>query len=84
MVDVAEEIIPSACQEVQKAEETTRKSMEATGVRFETLQPEIGAKFKDLMKGVANTWASGLDSRGKRGSDALKEFDAAVTAVPVK
>jgi len=41
-------------------------------------------KFKDLMKGVAKNWADGLDSRGKRGSDALKEFDAAVAVVPVK
>ena len=84
MVDVADEIIPSACQEVQKAEETTKKSVETTGVHFETLQPETRAKFKDLMKDVAKTWAEGLDPRGKQGSDALREFDAAVAAVPVK
>jgi TRAP-type C4-dicarboxylate transport system substrate-binding protein len=84
MIDVAEEIIPSACQEVQKADETTRKSMEANGVHFETLRPEVSAKFRDLLKGVAKTWADGLDARGKRGSDALKEFDAAVAAVPIK
>jgi TRAP-type C4-dicarboxylate transport system substrate-binding protein len=84
MVDVADEIIPSACKDVQKAEETTKNSMEATGVRFETLQPETRAKFKDLMQGVAKTWAEGLDPRGKRGSDALKEFNAAVAAVPIK
>jgi TRAP-type C4-dicarboxylate transport system substrate-binding protein len=84
MVDVADEIIPSACKDVQKAEETTKNTMEATGVRFETLQPETRAKFKDLMQGVAKTWAEGLDPRGKRGSDALKEFNAAVAAVPIK
>jgi len=84
MVDAAEEIIPSACQEVQKADNETRKSLEAAGIGFETLQPEVSAKFKDLMKGVAKTWAGGLDARGKRGSDALKEFDAAVAAVPAK
>jgi hypothetical protein len=84
MIDVAEEIIPSAFQEVQKADETTKKSMEATGVRFETLQPETRAKFKDLMKGVARTWSEGLDARGKRGSDALREFETEVAAVPTK
>jgi TRAP-type C4-dicarboxylate transport system substrate-binding protein len=84
MIDVAEEIVPSACQEVQKADETTKKSLEAKGVRFETLQPETGAKFRDLLKGVAKTWSEGLDSRGKRGSDALREFEAAVAAVPLK
>ncbi len=84
MVDAAEEIIPSACQEVQKADNETRKSLEAAGIRFETLPPEVSAKFKDLMKGVAKTWADGLDARGKHGTDALKEFDAAVAAVPAK
>jgi TRAP-type C4-dicarboxylate transport system substrate-binding protein len=81
MIDVAEEMLPSACEEVQKADETTKKSMEAAGVRFETLQPQ---KFKELLKGVAKTWAEGLDSRGKRGSDALREFEAAVVAVPAR
>ena len=84
MVDAAEEIIPTACQEVQKADNETKKSMEAAGIHFDTLQPEVGAKFRELMKGVAKTWASGLDARGKRGSDALKEFDAAIAAVPAR
>ena len=58
--------------------------VEAAGIRFETLQPEASAKFKDQMKGVAKTWATGLDGRNKRGSDALREFDAAVAAIPAK
>ena len=41
-------------------------------------------KFKDLLKGVAKTWAEGLDSRGKHGSDALREFDATVATIPAK
>ena len=36
------------------------------------------------MKGVNKTWAEGLDARGKRGSDALKEFDALVATIPAK
>ena len=68
---------------MQKADEETKKSLEAA-VRFETLQPEASAKFKDLMKGVAKNWAEGLDSRGKRGSDALREFDATVAGIPAK
>ena len=84
MVDVAEEIIPPACQQVQMADNETKKSLEAAGVRFEPLQGEVSAKFKELMKGVATTWSEGLDGRGKRGSEALKEFDAAVAAIPAK
>ena len=82
MVDVAEAIIPSACQQVQMADNETKKSLEAAGVRFEPLQGEVNAKFKELMKGVAKNWSEGLDGRGKRGSEALKEFDAAVAAIP--
>ncbi|MES2195350.1 MAG: TRAP transporter substrate-binding protein DctP [Pseudomonadota bacterium] len=81
MVDVANEIIPSACQEIQKADETTKQKLEAAGVRFDPVQP---AKFKDLMKGVNKTWAEGLDARGKRGSEALKEFDALIATLPAK
>jgi TRAP-type C4-dicarboxylate transport system substrate-binding protein len=84
MIDAAEEIIPSACQQVQKSDDETKKSLEAAGVRFETLRPDVNAKFKDLMKGVAKSWADGLDGRGKHGSDALKEFDAAVVAIAAK
>ncbi|MGX1352179.1 TRAP-type C4-dicarboxylate transport system substrate-binding protein [Bradyrhizobium elkanii] len=84
MVDVAEEILPSACKEVQKQDSETMRSMETAGVRFDTLQSDVVAKLKDLTKGVSKTWADGLDARGKHGSDALKEFDAAVAAIPAK
>lgn len=84
MVDAAEQIVPAACEQIHKADDDTRRKLEATGVRFETLRPDARDKFKDLLKGVAKNWADGLDGRGKRGGDALKQFDAAVATVPVK
>lgn len=84
MVDAADALIPTACQQVQKSDDEVKKSMESQGVKFETLTAESKAKFKDLMKGVNKAWADGLDARGKKGSDALKEFDAAVAAIPAK
>jgi TRAP-type C4-dicarboxylate transport system substrate-binding protein len=84
MTDVAEEMIPNVCQQVQKAENELKKSLETAGLRFETLQPEVSGKFRDSMKGVAKTWADGLDGRGKKGGEALKEFEAAVAAIPAK
>jgi TRAP-type C4-dicarboxylate transport system substrate-binding protein len=81
MVDVAEEIVPTACKHVQDTDEETKKKLLANGVKFEEIQPEAKAKFKDLLKGVAKTWADGLDARGKRGNDALKEYDALVAAI---
>jgi len=77
-------MMPAVCQQVQKADNETKNALETAGIRFETLQPEANAKFKDLVKGVAKAWSEGLDGRGKRGSDALKEFDAAVAAIPAK
>ena len=82
MTDAADEIIPSACKSVQKSDDETKKSLETKGVTFDTLSPEVNAKFKDAMKGVAKTWATGLDARGKRGSDALKEFETSVATIP--
>jgi hypothetical protein len=84
MIDVAEEMLPVVCQQVQKADNETKTSLEAAGIRFETLSADVTVKFKDAMKGVAKTWAEGLDARGKRGSDALREFDASVAAIPAK
>jgi TRAP-type C4-dicarboxylate transport system substrate-binding protein len=48
MIDAADDILPSACKEVQKQEVDTMKSMEAAGVRFDTLQPDVVTKLKDL------------------------------------
>ena len=84
MSDAADEIIPSACEQVQKSDDEVKKSMEAQGVKFETLSADTKAKLKDLMKGVNKSWAEALDARGKKGSDALREFEAGVAAVPVK
>ena len=84
MTDAADELVPAACLQIQKSDDEVKKSLEAQGVKFETLTPKSKAKFKDLMKGVNKAWADGLDGRGKKGSEALKEFDAAVAAVPAK
>ncbi len=84
MTDAADDVIPKACQEVQAGDEETKSKLAATGIQFDTIGPEPRARFKALLKGVAKTWADGLDGRGKHGSDALKEFDAAVAAIPAK
>lgn len=84
MTDAADELVPAACQQIQKSDDEVKKSLETQGVKFETLTPESKAKFRDLMKGVNKAWADGLDGRGKKGSEALREFDAAVAAIPAK
>jgi TRAP-type C4-dicarboxylate transport system substrate-binding protein len=84
MVEAADALIPTACQQVQKSDDEVKKAMEAQGIKFETLTPDAKAKFKDLMKGVNKQWADGLDGRGKKGSEALKEFEAEVSAIAPK
>ena len=84
MVDVAEEIVPAACKSVQETDEATKMRLSANGLKFEEIQPKERGEFKDLLKGVARTWAKGLDARGKRGSDALKEYDDLVAAAAAK
>lgn len=84
MVDAAEELVSAGCKAVEASEAETKAKLEGTGVKFEALQPEPKAKFGALMKGVGKSWADGLDGRGKRGSDALKQFDELVAAMPAK
>ena len=84
MVEAAEEVVPKACAQVQAADEETRKRLSAAGVTFETLQSDARAGFAERLKGVAKTWADGLDARGRRGTDALDEFAKLIASTPTK
>ncbi len=84
MVDTAEEVVPKACEQIQKAEEETKARLAGAGMAFEALKPDVRAKFADQMKGVAKAWAEQLDGRGKRGTDALNEYTRLIAATPAK
>ncbi|MCB1534861.1 MAG: TRAP transporter substrate-binding protein DctP [Rhodoblastus sp.] len=84
MVDAAEEVVPKACDQIQKTEDETKTRLSGAGMTFEALKPEVRAKFSDEMKGVAKAWAQQLDGRGRRGSDALAEFTKLIAATPAK
>lgn len=84
MIDTAEEVVPKACEQVHKAEEETKARLAGAGMAFETLKPEVRARFADQMKGVARAWAEQLDGRGKRGTDALNEYTKLVASTPSK
>lgn len=84
MRDVAEEVVPNACREVQNAEAETMRKLESTGVKFEVLSADAQADFRERLKDVNRKWAEGLDARGKKGSDALKDYEAAVHAIPAQ
>ncbi len=62
MQDAADELIPSACQQVQKSDDEVKKSMEAQGVKFETLTPESKAQIQGPDEGRQQ----GLGRRARR------------------
>jgi TRAP-type C4-dicarboxylate transport system substrate-binding protein len=80
MNDVAEELEPRMCAEVDREELQARKHLEESGVKFEPLPADARNTFAALLKNVGVAWASGLDSRGKPGTAVLKEFDEVLKA----
>jgi TRAP-type C4-dicarboxylate transport system substrate-binding protein len=80
MNEASEAITPQACAGVEKEGEVTKKQMQDEGISFDPLPEATRTEIKDKLKGVGKEWASGLDSRGKQASAALKEFDDLLTA----
>jgi TRAP-type C4-dicarboxylate transport system substrate-binding protein len=78
MTDVAAEIVPSACAAVDKQESEVRKKLQDAGVQFQPISAEFRTKLDEMLKDVGSNWAKGLDSRGRKGSEALAEFRKAV------
>lgn len=75
MDEASEAIAPKTCAEVDKELKVTRQKMKDDGISFDPLPDATRAEMKDKLKGVAQEWATGLDSRGKQASAALKEFE---------
>jgi TRAP-type C4-dicarboxylate transport system substrate-binding protein len=84
MNEASEAITPKACADVDKEGAVTKKRMQDEGVSFNPLPETTRTEMKDKLKGVGQEWASGLDSRGKQASAALKEFDDLLAAGGVK
>lgn len=80
MNEASEAITPQACAGVEKEGEVTKKQMQDEGISFDPLPEVTRTEIKDKLKGVGKEWASGLDSRGKQASAALKEFDDLLAA----
>lgn len=80
MNEASEAITPKACADVDKEQQVTQQKMKEQGIAFVPLPDATRAEMKDKLKGVAQEWAAGLDSRGKQASAALKEFEALLAA----
>jgi TRAP-type C4-dicarboxylate transport system substrate-binding protein len=80
MSEASEAIEPQVCSEVDKEQDDSRKHLQDSGVSFEPLPEATRAEFKEKLKVVGQEWATGLDSRGKQASAALKEFQDLLAA----
>jgi TRAP-type C4-dicarboxylate transport system substrate-binding protein len=84
MNEASEAITPKACADVDKEQDVTRQKMKDEGISFTALSDATRAEMKDKLKGVAQEWAKGLDSRGKQASATLKEFEGLLAAGAAK
>ncbi len=76
--DVAAEIMPKACAAVDQQDADIRQKLEAAGIKFTALSPDVEKLLANQLKGVGDKWAQTLDSRGRKGTVALTEFRQAV------
>jgi TRAP-type C4-dicarboxylate transport system substrate-binding protein len=80
MDEAGDGVVPQACAKVDNDTGAAKAKLEATGVKFTPLDAATRDNFSHTMKGVAGSWAEQLDKRGKKASETLKEFTAAVQA----
>ncbi|GGF68984.1 C4-dicarboxylate ABC transporter [Azorhizobium oxalatiphilum] len=80
MQEAGDATVKSACAAVDQQDAEIKKKLQDAGVAFEPLTPAFSAQLTDLLKNVANEWATGLDGRGKQGTAVLKEFREALGA----
>ena len=75
MDEVSEEREPILCRQIQAEELVARRKLEASGVAFAPLPEATVTEIRAKLTGIAVEWASGLDARGKPGTEALHEFE---------
>lgn len=78
MMQVADEINASACAAVERQDAEIRQKLKDAGIQFTAMPDAFEKRVTEKLQDVAAQWAKTLDGRGKKGSQALAEFGAAV------
>jgi TRAP-type C4-dicarboxylate transport system substrate-binding protein len=73
---MGEDIVRSACAQVEKDEAGDIEKVKAAGVKLITLSPADKAQVATAMSEVAKDWADTLDRRGRAGTEVLNAFQA--------
>ncbi|MEW5423550.1 TRAP transporter substrate-binding protein DctP [Amorphus sp. 3PC139-8] len=78
MADAGDEVTKSACQVADKLDSSDKDAMAKQGVSFVALPEADKAQIDDALATIGTEWASGLDGRGKPGTEVLKAFREAL------
>lgn len=73
---MGDDIVRSACAQVEKDEAVDMEKVKQAGVNFITLSAADKAVVANAMSEVAKDWAEGLDKRGRPGTEVLNAFKA--------
>jgi TRAP-type C4-dicarboxylate transport system substrate-binding protein len=78
MTEAGDETTKHSCELIDKEEQDALKKLEAGNMTVVKLSAEDRRKFDDELGVVAKEWADAADKRGRKGTEALKAFRAAV------
>lgn len=78
MVEAGRKVTFDACQKIDKGTEEQLADWRSKGISIVEFAPAERTKIRGLFNEVSNEWASGLDKRGKPGTDVLKAYRAAL------
>lgn len=78
LAKAGEDMVESACKGFDSREATAVGQLKAAGVVVMPLKEDDTAKLQQTNEKIATQWAKSLDDRGQPGSEALKQFSAAL------
>jgi len=78
MLEAGESVTMSACEIMDRDEESFFAKMESRGMTMVRLSPADDNKVKTLAESVALEWAKGMDGKGKPGTQILKAYQEAL------
>lgn len=78
MDEAGDEMTRSGCADTEQVTKDDQAKIEAVGVKFVSLPKADHDKIAGLMAEVGDEWAADLDKRGKKGTEVLKAFRAAL------
>jgi TRAP-type C4-dicarboxylate transport system substrate-binding protein len=80
LAEEGERITKESCAKFAEAEEQALAKAKEKGIKLIKFSPDDEKTMKSVFDAVSQDWTSGLDSRGKPGTEALKVWNEALKA----